>query len=92
MASKKQLLLKSIRELFSLDVSGQEIMLNLKEVGINEEQAKKLIAEAKQPEQTEAPKKAVAKEVPFLSRFKKKANDTKRPLLFYKGPDGRTDR
>ena len=78
MASKKQLLLKSIRELLSLNVSGKEIVLNLKEVGINEEQAKKLIEEAKQPEQTEAPKKAVAKEVPFLSSFKKKVNATKK--------------
>ncbi|MCK4883966.1 MAG: hypothetical protein KAS30_03790, partial [Candidatus Diapherotrites archaeon] len=77
MASKKQLLLKSIRELLALNVSGKEIVLDLKEVGINEDQAKKLIAEAKQPAQEEAPKKVIAKEVPFLKRFKKKANDSK---------------
>ncbi len=78
MASKKQLLLKSIRELLALNVSGKEIVLNLKEVGVNEEDAKKLITEAKQPEQTEPPKKAVAKEVPFLNHFKKKTTDTKK--------------
>ncbi len=76
MVSKKQLLLKSIKELIALNVSNKEIVLNLKEVGIDQENAKKLIAEAKQPEQAEPSKKAVAKEVPFLSHFKKKSAKT----------------
>lgn len=50
MLSKKQLLLKSIRELLALNVSDQEILLNLKEVGIERAQARKLVQEAKNPE------------------------------------------
>jgi len=53
MLSKKQLLLKSIRELLSLNVPVEEITLNLKEVGVTEQQAKKLIQEAKNPEASE---------------------------------------
>ena len=49
MLTKKQLLLKSIRELLSLNVSIEEILVNLKEVGVTEAQAKQLIEEAKNP-------------------------------------------
>ncbi len=49
MVSKKQLLLKSIRELLALNVSDQEILMNLKEVGVDNAQGKKLVEEAKKP-------------------------------------------
>lgn len=49
MVSKKQLLLQSIRELLSLNVSDREIIMNLREVGIDGVQAKQLIAEARNP-------------------------------------------
>ena len=49
MLTKKQLLLKSIRELLALKVSDEEIVLNLREVGIDDKEAKRLIEEAKQP-------------------------------------------
>jgi hypothetical protein len=49
MVSKKQLLLKSIRELLALNVSDQEILMNLKEVGVDNSQGKKLLEEAKKP-------------------------------------------
>ena len=47
MSSKKDLLLKSIRELLALKVPAREIALNLKEVGINESQVKELVEEVK---------------------------------------------
>lgn len=49
MPEKKQLLLKSIRELLSLNVPDDEIAQNLKEVGIDSSQVKSLIEEAKRP-------------------------------------------
>ena len=67
MVSKKELLLKSIRELLALNVSDKEIAMNLKEVGIDEANAKTLILEARQPvAQAREPE---AKPVPFLDRF-----------------------
>ncbi len=47
MLSKKQLLLKTIRDLLALKVPFDEILLNLKEVSIDKEQGRKLIEEAK---------------------------------------------
>lgn len=55
MLNKKQLLLKSIRELLSLKVSIGEIVENLREVGVSERQAKQLIEEAKKPEAAQEP-------------------------------------
>ena len=49
MVSKKQLLLQSIRELLALSVSDREIIMNLREVGIDSAEAKQLIAEARNP-------------------------------------------
>lgn len=70
MLSKKQLLLKSIRELQSLNVSDREILLNLKEVGIGRLQAKKLIQEAKLPEGESVQESAADK---FIEKFDNKA-------------------
>jgi hypothetical protein len=77
MLTKKQLLLKSIRELLSLNVPIDEILSNLKEVGVTEQQAKQLIEEAKNPKAAEKqpvqpvefdkpkpPEKAVKKPLP----------------------------
>ena len=67
MVSKKELLLKSIRELLALNVSDKEIAMNLKEVGIDEANAKALILEARQPvAQAQEPE---AKSVPFFGGF-----------------------
>lgn len=69
MVSKKELLLKSIRELLALNVSDKEIMMNLKEVGIDEANAKTLILEARQPEAPAQAKEPEAKQASFLGRF-----------------------
>jgi len=65
MPAKKQLLLKSIHELLALNVSDKEITMNLKEVGIDRAQAKRLIKEAKEP-------KSVKKEPDFFEKFENK--------------------
>ncbi|MFA4855013.1 MAG: hypothetical protein WC634_00295 [archaeon] len=69
MVSKKELLLKSIRELLALNVSDKEIAMNLKEVGIDEANAKALILEARQPEAPAQAQEPEAKSVPFFGGF-----------------------
>lgn len=44
---KKEMLLDSIKKLLALNVSEAEILLNLRDIGVDEENAKTLIAEAK---------------------------------------------
>ncbi|MCX6798811.1 MAG: hypothetical protein NTW59_01795 [Candidatus Diapherotrites archaeon] len=49
MPTKSDILLDSIRKLLALNVSDREIILNLGDVGVGEEEAKKLIEQAKKP-------------------------------------------
>ena len=44
---KKEVLLDSIKKLITLNVSEREILLNLKDIGVDDEQAKDLLSEAK---------------------------------------------
>ena len=69
MSDKKQILVESVRKLIYLKVPDEEIILHLKEVGINEMQARKLISLARQPPQSfqkkaPAPKPLEEKPVP----------------------------
>ncbi len=58
MPDKNELVLESIRKLLKLNVPDKEIILNLKEVGISEENANQLIKEAKkEPEKKTKPEK-----------------------------------
>ncbi len=47
MSRKKEIILESIKKLIALNVSDREIILNLRDVGIESEEAKQLLAEAK---------------------------------------------
>ena len=44
---KKKVILDSIKKLIALNVSDEEILLNLKEIGVSESEADDLISEAK---------------------------------------------
>ena len=56
MPSKKEILLESIRKLLALNVPDREIALNLADVGISEEDAMRLVEEAKNPQAAARPK------------------------------------
>jgi len=56
MPSKKEILLESIRKLLALNVPDREIALNLADVGISEEDAMRLVEEAKNPQAAAQPK------------------------------------
>jgi len=68
---RKQLLLDSVRKLLALNVSDKEIILNLKDVGINQEQAQALLDEAR----GKKPKDGV------LSALEGEAEDTQEEAL-----------
>lgn len=59
--AKNEAILKDIKKLFDLGVSEEEIILNLKEVGIKEEEAKQLVNQVKSSESSEQD------EVPILT-------------------------
>lgn len=69
MLSKKQLLVKSIRELLALNVSNEEITLNLKEVGVKGDEARRLIGEAMQDEKP-AEKTMPVEKIKFIEKEK----------------------
>ena len=69
MLSKKQLLVKSIRELLALNVSNEEITLNLKEVGVKGDEARRLIGEAMQDEKP-AEKTMPVEKIKFIGKEK----------------------
>ncbi len=68
--NRKQLLLDSVKKLLALNVSDDEIILNLKDVGINEAQARQLLDEARGKQamepQEDLPAEALEEEVPGL--------------------------
>lgn len=82
---KKKILIDSVRKLIELKVPDEEIIMHLGEVGIEEEQAKALVKQAKQPEAEEEQEETKEEEVPvpqaegisakkeeFLARFSRK--------------------
>ena len=60
MVDKKEILVDSIRKLIELRVPNNEIVMHLREVGIQEPQAKQLIEAAKKPPAKKAPAKESA--------------------------------
>ena len=87
MPSKKEILLESIRKLLALNVPDREIALNLADVGISEEDAMRLVEEAKNPRAAAQPKGRDMEKI-FTSIEKGKAVAEK-PAAYAEEPDAR---
>ncbi len=84
MVDKKKILLDSVRKLIDLKVPDEEIVLHLKEVGVHERQARKLIRLAKQPQKE---KEAVEKKEKRAVEERKAAGLPKKEEIEAKKPE-----
>jgi len=78
MPDKSDEIIKSVKRLLDLNVSESEIILNLKEAGVDESKAKELILRAKQAP-GEPPKKEEKKEVPEKEEEPEKKEEKTEP-------------